>query len=390
MLALGGVPVSAASSAPAHRYLFIVETSRAMQPRKDGALKTLQDLLGSSVGEELRSGSTLGLWTFNDALYAGRFPLRIWNPETRAETTESLLGFVRSQPFEKKAGFDEVSPALNRLVESSDWLTVVLVCSGEERIEGTPFDPAINEFCRTWREQQQTARMPFVVILRAAKGRLLSYTLNCAQWTVELPPLPPEPPAPAPVPQPAPIAKVEPPPPQPASPPPAPVMAAPLILSGRKSEPEKVPPAPAPSPEQPATSASPAATESLRPSNPVPTSPALELPAPVDSKAQPNAEATISSAPGATGAATPEAHAPPVPAPQAALSAPASATSPAMATGSASARPVATKGVLWILGAGVVAGVVAGVAVLLVLWRRRARAHPASFITRSMEKGPER
>ena len=61
---------------PSNRCLLIVETSRSMQRRAEAVLKAVQDLLTSGLNGQLRQGDTLGLWTFNDDLYTGRFPLQ--------------------------------------------------------------------------------------------------------------------------------------------------------------------------------------------------------------------------------------------------------------------------------------------------------------------------
>ena len=47
-----------------------------MQPRAGAVLKAVQDLLASGLSGQLRRGDSLGVWTFNEELSAGRFPLR--------------------------------------------------------------------------------------------------------------------------------------------------------------------------------------------------------------------------------------------------------------------------------------------------------------------------
>src|SRR5947209_15354463 len=74
---------SVKASGPSNRYLMIVQTSRSMERRADETLKVVQDLLTSSMSAQLRRGDTFGLWTFNEALYAGRFPLQEWSPESQ-------------------------------------------------------------------------------------------------------------------------------------------------------------------------------------------------------------------------------------------------------------------------------------------------------------------
>src|SRR5947208_632150 len=47
---------SQTNTAPANRYLFIVETSRSMQRRSDGMLAAVQQLLNSGIGGQLKRG----------------------------------------------------------------------------------------------------------------------------------------------------------------------------------------------------------------------------------------------------------------------------------------------------------------------------------------------
>src|ERR1700712_1643130 len=85
--AFGWQPVLAQPSSavvrPANRWLLIVETSRAMAPRAEAITKSVGDLLRSGMNGQLRAGDSVGLWTYNNELHAGEFPLQTWSPETR-------------------------------------------------------------------------------------------------------------------------------------------------------------------------------------------------------------------------------------------------------------------------------------------------------------------
>src|SRR5580765_6426328 len=66
-----------------NRFLFMIETSRAMKSRSEGVNKVMEDLIGSGIGGQLRRGDSIAVWTYNSELYAGRFPLQQWTPETQ-------------------------------------------------------------------------------------------------------------------------------------------------------------------------------------------------------------------------------------------------------------------------------------------------------------------
>jgi hypothetical protein len=228
--------VAAPGAAPSNRYLLIVETSRAMQRRAEGVLKTVQELLASGLTGQAQAGDTLGIWTFNDELHAGQFPLQRWSAAEQPAITGRVLAFLQGQKYENQARLDKVLPAIVRVTKDSEFITVILVSAGTAELQGTPFDGVINQLYQRWRGQQQQAQMPFVTALRAQGGRLVDYEVTSAPWPVELPALPTaleaarraaERAVEKPLPTPQPV------------PPPA---APPLIISGKKPEPTPLSP----------------------------------------------------------------------------------------------------------------------------------------------------
>jgi len=178
--------------APSNRYLLVVDTSRAMQTRVAGVQKAVQDLLASGMSGQMRRGDTLGVWTFNSELYKGQFPLQKWSPETKAEIILHVVSFLKTQKYEKRANLDKVLPTLEQIIQGSEFITVIIVSDGDEKIHGTPFDARINGFYDLWRDQQRKAQMPILTVLRAGGGRITHFAMNTAPWPVEMPPLPPE------------------------------------------------------------------------------------------------------------------------------------------------------------------------------------------------------
>jgi hypothetical protein len=193
-----------------------------MQDREGAALQAAQDLLASGIGGQLRRGDTIGVWTYNQELIAGKFPLQVWSPETHRAVGNRILTFLNEQKYEKRARLDKVLPAVQDLIKDSKFITVILISDGGQKIHGTPFDDRINGFYKLWNGEQQAARMPFVTVLRARDGTITDHTINSAPWPVELPPLPAELAAPAvPERKPAPVQKAAP---------------AALVFSGKKPE----------------------------------------------------------------------------------------------------------------------------------------------------------
>ena len=179
-------------SLPPGRFLFMVDTSLSMRGRADGMLRAVETLLASDLDGRLRPGDTIGLWTFNQEVHAGRFPLQTWTPATRSATSANLLAFLRQQRYERKTDLDQALRKALPLVRASQAITFLVFTDGGQSVRGTPFDDAINAAFRETRRAQARARMPFVVVLRAERGQIVSHVVGLPPWPIELPPLPGE------------------------------------------------------------------------------------------------------------------------------------------------------------------------------------------------------
>lgn len=182
----------AGTASPSNRYLLIVETSRNMQSRAPAAVTAIRELLAGPLAAQMRPGDSVGIWTFDEALHAGEFPLQRWTSEGAKAVAEKITLFIQGKSFDKAAALEKVVPAVNGVAAKSEFITVVLVSSGEEALRGTPFDAAINQTFASWQERQRKARMPFVTVLRAKRGRFTDFAVTPLPWPVELPPFPAE------------------------------------------------------------------------------------------------------------------------------------------------------------------------------------------------------
>ncbi len=199
-----------------NRFLLIVETSKAMRRQGDAALATIDELLRSGIHGQLRPGDSLGLWTYNEELYTGRLPVQEWTPKLAKDIRERIEECITQHKLEKTADLKKVLPMLAKVVKDSEFITVILVSSGEQDIAGTPFDRQINQCYKAWRdrqrnpikpseaiskdgtepltltEQQRKAFRPFVTVFRGERGELTQYSVNPVPWPIEVPSLPPE------------------------------------------------------------------------------------------------------------------------------------------------------------------------------------------------------
>ena len=175
------------------RFLLIFDTSSDMKRRLPAVQKALNDILAASTNGQLHPGDTIGVWTFDQVLHAGQFPLQHWEPENAALITLTINTFVGKQRYTKTTRFDAVLPALNRIVEDSKRLTVLIFCDGQGEIHGTPYDVGINQIFQQRQWERQKARQPIVIGLRSQRGQYVGCMVSFPPQPVSLPEFPPLP-----------------------------------------------------------------------------------------------------------------------------------------------------------------------------------------------------
>jgi len=183
------------------RFLFIFDTSAAMKNRVEAVQKALNTMLATSMGGQLHSGDSIGVWTFSQDLSAGNYPLQTWDADKAPVIAASLTAFVGGQRYAKTARFEAVQPLLNQVVQGSERLTVLVFCDGTMPVAGTPFDASINQAFAQKLGDQSKAHQPFIILLRSQLGKFTGCTMNYPPALVDIPefpplPLPPPPPAP--------------------------------------------------------------------------------------------------------------------------------------------------------------------------------------------------
>ncbi len=364
-LPLPAQPPSAIPSSD--RYLFIVDTSSGMRPRSTAMQKAVNSLLLSGMNAQLQKGDSIGVWTYNEKLRAGRLPVQYWSPETEQVVASNVVSFLKAEHFEKSPRIAAVLSELQSLIKESERLTVLLISDGSEPVAGTPYDANINEFFKenAWKQKQK--RMPFITVLRSYRGEYVGMTLNLAPWPVTFPAFPPKPKVAA-----TPKPKTPEPTAKPAAPPPT---APPLIVIGTKPEPEPTSPPAEVTPAAPTPTAAseggvtPAATPSDKPANPA--QPAGS------SQSSPPTSAAPAPAPPAQAAEAKPAQ------PQPATTESQPAATPAQVATSTQPDDISKPKTVLIICVGLLILVVA---LLLIAQRRTRTATGTSLITRSMDK----
>ena len=369
-----GVVAGRADEIVANRFLLLVQASRDSRPQMATVRTCISNLFENRFTKQIHNGDTLGIWTFDEVLHAGNFPMQIWDGEEVEKISKRTDDFLKKQSSSREAKFAAVLPSLHRVVEDSEAITVLIFSDGFQPLQGTPFDSVINRVYLEHREGQRKIGAPFVTVLQARDGKFLHGAVSSAAAPLTLLPVPATP-KPALAVAPAPVKKLP------------PKILPSLILDYSKSNAASAPP-PAPVPV-----VTPSAPGEVAPA----TSPAPVV-VPVEPPALPKVEAKpvsvvvppIAPAPVVAPVVAPVAAVTPAPAPKVEptrppVSYPAARLEPAPVVAHPPAATPPTASV-WPLmfGAGLIAGLIVAVAVWF--FTRSQPAPRRSVITESLER----
>lgn len=173
-----------------NRFLFIVDTSAGMKDRAREVNRAIEEMIVTRVNNEVRRGDTFAIWTFNEEVFKGRFPLQAWQPGNSVEIADETIKFLKSQRYEKKARTEKVAAEIASVAEGSESITIFIFTDGMSALNGTPFDREVNSVFAQHRDELNRTKIPFVVALRGREGKLVSFSMNSTAGPILIPGLP--------------------------------------------------------------------------------------------------------------------------------------------------------------------------------------------------------
>ncbi len=173
-----------------NRFLLIFDTSSDMRARLPAVQSALDALLATGAGGQLHPGDSVGVWTFDQSLHTGQFPLQYWKPEDAPVIASNIVKFVKKQHYLNETGLAALQPLLNQVVQRSERLTVLIFCDGRGGIHGTPFDAGINQILQQRQKERQKERLPVVIALRSQRGQYAGCMVSFPPEPVSLPEFP--------------------------------------------------------------------------------------------------------------------------------------------------------------------------------------------------------
>lgn len=193
MLVLLTVASGRAADAPQPgRFLLIFETSPVLKDNLPQVRQMLDKLLANNLQNEIQDDDDLGVWTVDQSLHTGEFPLASWSPADAVMYGERLNDFLGQQKFSRHANLANVQPLLNRVAKNSERLTVLIFCDSQSRLLGTPYDSGVNEIITNAAARGKGAPVPLILVLRAYHGGYLGCSVNRSA-TLNFPEFPPPP-----------------------------------------------------------------------------------------------------------------------------------------------------------------------------------------------------
>ncbi len=169
------------------RWLLVFENSAAMKKRMPAVGLEIQQLFFTSMGSQIHSGDSLGVWTFDQKLHVGEFPLSTWQPELAADNATNLISFLNKRSFKGEVNFNALEPVLSEVVAGSARLTVLIFCEGQGDIIWTPYNDGINQTLRQNYAERKKNNQPFVILLRVQNGKYFGCSVNFPPGGVNFP-----------------------------------------------------------------------------------------------------------------------------------------------------------------------------------------------------------
>jgi hypothetical protein len=171
---------------PGDRFLFVVDTSSGMTKLAAASRQAVFDLIYTGINGHMRPGDSYGLWTFNNEVQVGKFPLQVW--KTNALDLSSAAGrFLREQHYEKKPRLDLAVDKAKVVVSTVKDVTLFFVSDGRTPFEGTPFDGLLNKAVNDRASDVRQSKKPLVATLVARKGDFVGWSVTLAGERIPMP-----------------------------------------------------------------------------------------------------------------------------------------------------------------------------------------------------------
>jgi hypothetical protein len=185
---------SAPPRVSAQRFLFVVDTSGSTKKIDAGIRQALFDLIYFGIDGQMKKGDTFGIWTYNDQVTTGKFPMMTWDPEQVLPLASAAGKFLEAQ---KLSGDSDPMTALGRaasVVRNVKDLNIFLITDGRTPLARTAYDHQVNPVYAQRKREVEKNKKPFITTFVARGGQVTNASVTLAGEPILLPP--PSPPQP--------------------------------------------------------------------------------------------------------------------------------------------------------------------------------------------------
>lgn len=172
------------------RWLLIFDTSSAMKKRLPAVETELKKIFNNSLDGHLKAGDDVAVWTFDQQTRSGQFPLATWQPANAPTLFTNLMTFLRKQKYSGETSLAALQPALGKVIDNSQRLTVIIFCDGQSEINWTPYNDGINQTLKQNFAERKKVNQPIVLLFRTQEGKFTACTVNFPPGGINLPQFP--------------------------------------------------------------------------------------------------------------------------------------------------------------------------------------------------------
>lgn len=174
-----------------HNFLFIIESSLSMAPRKAAMVQMVRNMIVSGFEKQIQSGDSIDIWTYDEENRISGFPPQIWEEAESKRIAADAAQFVGLLEFNGRGHFEVVARDLEALLPNAKRLLIVLITDGNELLSGIPLDLDLNEFVANEKRRRPDPKQPFLISIATANGKYIQWSAYCDESDHVLANLPP-------------------------------------------------------------------------------------------------------------------------------------------------------------------------------------------------------
>jgi hypothetical protein len=154
------------------KFLFLVDTSSTMNRYDHSGRQTVFDLIFTGIGKQMQSGDTFGLWTFNEQVSAGTFPMQIWDADQNLELATRTGVFLKNQHYTGKPHAEKAIETALALVKTVKDVNVFVITSGDSSLGTSDLEKTIKDLYQQKAVGARKKNLPIVLAFSTWKGEI--------------------------------------------------------------------------------------------------------------------------------------------------------------------------------------------------------------------------